>query len=84
MWAVIYPPSYVAPTTSEALIQEALQTVKLLDQGNGWYGATYPGFSERGAYRIVFFAEDEHQMQARPVAGSMVNGSQIFLPLVIR
>jgi hypothetical protein len=84
VWAVIYPPSYVAPTTSEALIQEALQTVKLLDQGNGWYAATYPGFTERGTYRIVFFAEDEHQMPARPVASSMTNGSLIFLPLVAR
>jgi hypothetical protein len=84
VWAVIYPPSYVAPTTSEALVQESLQTIKLLNQGNGWYGATYPGFREMGGYRIVVFAEDGQGMQARPVAITVAIGSQLFLPLVIQ
>jgi alpha-tubulin suppressor-like RCC1 family protein len=84
VWAIIYPPSYVAPTTGEALVQETLDTIKLLDQGNGWYGAAYPGFTEMGVYRIVVFAEDGQRMQAQPVAITVETGRQLFLPLITR
>lgn len=84
VWAIIYPPSYVAPTTGEALVQESLDTMKLLDQGNGWYGANYAGFAEIGAYRIVVFAEDEQGMLARPVAITVETGHRLFLPLITR
>ncbi|MEZ4866399.1 MAG: fibronectin type III domain-containing protein [Caldilineaceae bacterium] len=84
VWAVIYPPSYVAPATGEELIQETLPTVKLLDQGNGWYGAYYEGFKARGRYRIVFQADDTQGYDARPVEIEVSNGQVTYLPLVVR
>lgn len=85
VWAVIYPPSYKAPTASEALVQEALPTVVLLDQGNDWYGARFDGFREQGSYRVVFFADDNQDAHARPVAVNVkVGAERVYLPLVSR
>ncbi|MEZ4615181.1 MAG: hypothetical protein R2867_06675 [Caldilineaceae bacterium] len=84
-WAVIYPPTYKAPTASEELVQEALPTAILLDQGNDWYGARFDGFRENGIYRVVFFADDNQDANARPVSVSVMVGSNtVFLPLVSR
>lgn len=85
VWAVIYPPSYTAPSESEELVQEALPTAVLLDQGNDWYGARYDGFKEAGTYRIVFFADDNQGTHARPVSVNVAFGTnQIYLPMVTR
>jgi hypothetical protein len=85
VWAVIYPPSYQAPSESEELVQEALPTTVLLDQGNDWYGARFDGFRERGTYRVVFFADDNQDANARPVSVNvMVGANTVYLPLVSR
>ncbi len=83
VWAVIYPPTYKAPTESEELVQEVLPTTVLLDQGNDWYGARFDGFREQGTYRVVFFADDNQGSNARPVSVNVRFGANtIYLPLV--
>lgn len=83
VWAVIYPPTYQAPTESEELVQEALPTSVLLDQGNDWYGARFDGFREQGLYRVVFYADDNQDANARPVSVTVMVGSNtVYLPLV--
>lgn len=83
VWAVIYPPSYTAPSESEELVQEVLPTIVLLDQGNDWYGARFDAFNERGTYRVVFYADDNQGVHARPVSVSVQLGSnEVYLPLV--
>ena len=85
VWAVIYPPSYRAPTEGEELVQEALPTTVLLDQGNDWYGARYDGFREPGTYRVVFYADDNEDVDARPVSVSVtIAGGNLYLPLVAK
>ncbi|MFN8485997.1 MAG: leucine-rich repeat domain-containing protein [Caldilineaceae bacterium] len=85
VWAIVYPPSYRPPGESNVLVQEEpLQTVKLLEQGNGWYGANYPAFTEPGNYRVVFYAEDEQKLQARPFAIEIAVGQRVFLPFIRR
>lgn len=86
VWAVIYPPSYAPPTTGDALVQEALATVTLLVEGNDWYRAYYDGFRENGTYRVVIYADDAQDLEARPLEMlvEINNGSRVFLPLVVR
>ncbi|MEZ4658291.1 MAG: C13 family peptidase [Caldilineaceae bacterium] len=85
VWAVIYPPSYRAPAESEELVQEALPTAVLLDQGNDWYGARFDGFSEKGTYRVVFYADDNQGVHARPLSVEVQLGSNdVYLPLIMR
>ncbi len=85
VWAIIYPPSYQAPTEGEELVQEALPTMVLLDQGNDWYGARFDGFNENGTYRVVFYADDNQDANARPVAANVqVGGNTIYLPSINR
>jgi len=84
VWAVIYPPSYVAPSSSEALVQETLPTIKLLDQGKNSYAATFDGFREIGIYRVVLYAEDNQGFTARPVTLEVSTGSRVLLPVIRR
>jgi hypothetical protein len=84
VWAVVYPPSYEPPETSDELVREALPTMVLLNQGNGWYAATYTGFDEAGAYRVVIHAEDEDGLEARPLTIEVQAGWSVYLPLVLR
>jgi hypothetical protein len=84
VWAVIYPPSYRPPAPGEELVTETLSTIVLLDQGNGWYAASYHGFTERGDYRVVIYAEDGDNVEARPLALRFSTGTRVFLPLVLR
>lgn len=85
VWALIYPPSYQPPQAQEDLVWETVTSVNLAREGlSDWYTATYPGFTERGAYRVVFYAEDGEELQAQPVALAINTGTQIYLPLVLR
>jgi len=84
VWAVIYAPSYQPPQPGEELVSETLPTIVLLEQGSGWYGATYTGFNEVGLYRVVIYAEDNAGQEARPVAIEVRTGWPVFLPLVER
>jgi hypothetical protein len=84
VWTVIYAPSYRPPETGEELVSEALPTIVLLNQGSGWYAATYTGFDEIGVYRVVVYAEDDGGLEAQPVAVEARTGWQVFLPVVLR
>jgi hypothetical protein len=84
VWAVIYAPSYRAPQDREKLVQEALPTLVLNDQGNGWFAATYTGFDEVGLYRVVIYAEDNDRLEARPVAVEVRTGWKMFLPVLLK
>jgi len=82
VWAVIYPPSYQPPPTSDELVNENLQTVVLLRQPDGTYGASYPGFTELGSYRVVVFAQDNQGANAQPASMRVNNGGRAFLPFL--
>ena len=84
VWAVIYPPSYRAPTTQDQLAPETLPTIVLLPQGNNRYAAPYTGFDEAGDYQIVIHAEDGDGLEARPVDLIADAGTRLFLPAVMR
>ncbi len=84
VWAVIYEPGYQPPAPSEGLIRETLPTVQLLDQGDGWYAATYPGFTAFGGYRVAVFADDHAAQQARPASVELQTGFRVFVPLLAR
>ena len=74
VWAVIYAPSYQPPAPSDTLVSEILPTLVLVSQGNNQYAAQYTGFDEVGTYRIVVYAQDKDDLQARPYAFEVVNG----------
>lgn len=84
VWAVIYPPSYQPPTSGEEMPSVTLPTIVLLNQGGGWFAATYTGFNETGLYRVVIQAEDNAGMEARPLSLAVRTGWKIALPLVQR
>lgn len=84
VWAVIYPPSYTPPPPSSGLVRETLDSPNFIDRGGDWFEATYHGFRERGAYRVVIYAEDGEGLEARPVAMTVITGWGTYLPLVIR
>ncbi len=84
VWAVVYAPSYIAPTDGEELVKEVLPTLVLLPQGQNSFAATYTGFDEKGLYRIVIYAEDDEGLEARPLALEISTGGQLFLPAINR
>jgi hypothetical protein len=52
--------------------------------GDGVYRATYEGFDEIGAYRIVVHAVDNEGLAARPKAVAVRTGWPVYLPLIFR
>ncbi len=85
VWAVIYKPSYTPPPSEvEELPQENLPTVQLQDPGgDGIWGAAY-NFDEIGAYRLVIYAADDEDLDARPKQLTLQTGRSVYLPLVLR
>jgi hypothetical protein len=91
VWAAVYAPSFTEPT--ETTLNLGVPTVRLdpvagtrnaLFRGPGSYRALYPnGFTETGAYRVVFYAQDRGGMQAQP-ALVIVGGRKVYVPLVRR
>jgi hypothetical protein len=89
VWAVIYEPSYTPPDpdVTEEMPQEVLSTVTLLDlDHDNIYSARYEGFDEVGEYRLVIYATDNEDLDARPRAVELVTGVswEVYLPLVVR
>ncbi|MEM7538504.1 MAG: fibronectin type III domain-containing protein [Chloroflexota bacterium] len=86
VWAVIYPPSYQPPTSSEELVQQPEQVVLLQPVGNDRYAVTYPGFTETGTYKIHIHAVDEDGLAAAPVVMEIQNGfeNRVYLPVITR
>jgi len=86
VWAVIYPPDYEPPSQAEELVQDQdiVPTLVLRDQGNHQYAATFTGFNQMGNYRIVIYAEDNDQYEARPHSFLVQTSHQLYLPSVMR
>ncbi|MCX6047641.1 MAG: SMP-30/gluconolactonase/LRE family protein [Chloroflexi bacterium] len=89
VWAAIYPPNYVSPNNSEALVRDeddlTVAKIKLDLRSDGTYSSLYTGFQLAGAYRVVFYAEDDEGLEAQPVTLRVNLGpQQIFLPFVVR
>ncbi|MFZ2420234.1 MAG: C13 family peptidase, partial [Anaerolineae bacterium] len=82
VWAIIYPPSYQPPPPGSTWGQDILPTLRLLPQGNGWFAASYPGFTEPGLYHIVIYADDHTDLDAQPQALSVRTGPHSYLPWV--
>lgn len=90
VWATIYPPSYRPPESGSELGTDTVPVIGLSLQGD-IYSATYSGFDEIGTYRIVFHAEDNDGINARPVAIEVRNvpqnvnpNSAMYLPLFVK
>lgn len=85
VWAVIYPPSYQPPVAdSPEMVQEVLPTIVLQSLGSGQYAASYTGFSEKGEYRVVVYAEDDEGLEARPADLQVRTGYGVFVPAIKR
>jgi len=81
-WAVVYPPSYQPPKSSEELVDEPLP-ITLHSRGNDSYGGVYGNLTESGIYRVVVYAEDNSSLQGRPKEVSLQSGWQHYLPIII-
>ena len=85
VFAAVYPPSYVPPGAGEILVNEITITkATLVSVGDGVFAGSYPDFSELGMYRVVIFASDGLDAQARPVALFVVAGNRVYLPITLR
>jgi hypothetical protein len=88
VWAIIYPPAYSAPTSSEALVRDTddlrITQLGLPLRSDGAYTAAF-GFTSLGRYRVVIYAEDADGFQAQPMVLVVnVGNNQLFLPLIAR
>ncbi|MGB4980065.1 MAG: NosD domain-containing protein [Anaerolineae bacterium] len=83
VWALMYPPTYQAPTGPE-LADDQAPTHVLLPQGNAWYRAAFPQLSDAGAYRFVVYARDISGANARPKASLHVREARFNFPLILR
>ena len=68
VWAEIYPPSYVPPTTSAEMVRSPLPPCPLIGIGNNEYVAQCSGFSESGTYRVIVYALSNQGLLSQPVA----------------
>jgi sugar lactone lactonase YvrE len=88
VWAMLYPPTYNVPGSSEALVKDEddprIVKLGLTQRSDGTYSVTYPGFTQPGMYRLVLYAEDDEGLQARPLVVEVYTGNRLFLPLVTR
>ena len=84
VWLDVYPPSYRPPEAAEEWVRQSLQGAVLNDQGGGWYAVTVAGLDELGAYRIVVRAEDDTNLEARPVVLVLRTEHLLYLPIVVR
>jgi hypothetical protein len=75
------------PGVTEEMPLETLSKVALLDpESDGIYRALYEGFYETGEYRLVIYATDNEDLDARPRAVKVRAGMnwEVYLPLVVR
>ena len=86
VWAVIYPPSYSPPDSSEEIVPEPprLPLLTLQDVPYGKEVGVNWLFEEKGEYRIVIYAEDNERLTSRPKEIILYTGSELFLPIVRR
>jgi len=89
-WVEIYAPSYQPPQVGEEMVKTAPSaTLPLTDVGNNLWEANYPNFNEEGDYRLVFRAEDNANVEARPkvmtyTVSALPTGKAVYLPLIVK
>jgi hypothetical protein len=86
VWAVIYSPNYTPPSESEVMVTGPAP-VPLIYQGNQQYRIEYPSFTENGTYRLLIYAQDMDNLQARPRELTVQIGSEsqpVYLPVVLK
>lgn len=81
--AIIYPPGYSQPDSSQELIPDP-EPIFLEAQGNDLYSVELDELTETGTYRIVLYAEDEDGLTSRPKEVLARGSWQIYLPIVER
>jgi hypothetical protein len=82
IWVAVYAPSFQEPTATTVNLGVPIVRLEADPQNAGAYQATYPnGFTETGAYRVVFYAQDRAGMQAPPVL-AIVGGRKVYLPRI--
>jgi len=87
VWAVIYPPSYRPPENSESLVSSPLSPFPMVSTSAvDIYSTAYArGFTEKGIYRIVIYAEDKDGLLARPYQVEFTPAkSLLYLPLILK
>ncbi len=84
VWALIYPPSYRPPTIGEEWAQDTMTRVALYRPTGDWLNSDPQRFDEAGTYRIVIYAEDNENLQARPATITVQTGRAVYLPLMMQ
>ena len=80
----IYPPDYTPPADAEELVAPDVPSLQLTDGNNdSIYVAQYDGFTQEGAYRVVFMAVDVDNQPAMPVTVLSAR-LKVYLPAVTR
>jgi hypothetical protein len=83
VWAEIYPPSYHPPDVCVSWMEDPVDRVAMVSQGGDWYGASYDGFDQTGTYRVVFYAQDGDDLDARPMSVRVNIRATVYLPLIL-
>jgi hypothetical protein len=84
VWAAIYPPSYVSPTSGDELVAEDLPALDFIAHGNHQLSAEYTQFHDSGTYRVALYAEDISGLKARLYVLDVFTGRSIYMPLIMR
>ena len=89
VYAVVYPPDYVAAENIQELQAETLPTFLLTATGEeNIFAGIYPGFTQPGTYRVVVNAVDNGSLVAIPreievvVEAGRVSQEKLFLPFI--
>jgi uncharacterized repeat protein (TIGR01451 family) len=83
VWAAVYAPSFQEPTETTLDLDVPLIELEPKPGQAGRYTATYNGFGEEGAYRIVIYVEDQKGNQAMPKL-VWIGETRVYLPLVLK
>jgi len=84
VYAVIYPPSYQAPTESEVMVAGPVP-IALISAGNNQYRIEYSSLSENGTYHLLIYAQDNDNLQAHPRELTLtIGGAKTYLPLIVK
>lgn len=84
VWAVVYPPSYIPPSSPDKIVIDPLDSIDLVLQGDDWYRSPKVDLDEAGTYRVIVYAEDYAGAEARPFSVMIDAGRPVFLPLLLR
>lgn len=89
VWAVVFPPGFSEPPSSEVTLNLGVPIVRLEQaktaQGaliEGKWAFAYNGFTQPGDYKVIFYAQDRLGITALPkLAGEQ---PKVFLPAISR